>query len=113
MNNPIHESEDGWYFWDETGAYQCGPYDSAESAVMALNAYCRTALSPNGTKFKHCATCKAWEPDEEEPDVGTCTSKFVKHNTIDPTIGGIAIHGEYYTHAIYGCVNHKLHDGRA
>ena len=31
----------GWIFWDETGAYGCGPYKTKEAANMALCQYAR------------------------------------------------------------------------
>lgn len=39
--NYMHEEEPGWYFWDETGAYYLGPYDSRESAQNNLTSYAR------------------------------------------------------------------------
>jgi len=34
----------GWYFWDETGAYCHGPYESAELAYIGLEKYCKEEL---------------------------------------------------------------------
>jgi hypothetical protein len=107
MANPVHKENGKWYFWDETGAGRCGPYKSKKDAQIALSYYSETTLAPKGTQFKHCGTCKHWTPEETDKDVGACEAESINLNSIDPPIGGIAIHGEYYTHAVYGCVNHK------
>ena len=44
MPRPIHEENGKWYFWDETWANKCGPYDSEEDAQIALDKYCRIEL---------------------------------------------------------------------
>jgi len=38
--NPIHQNEDcKWYFWDETWAFEEGPFDTEEDAKTALGKY--------------------------------------------------------------------------
>lgn len=45
-DNPVHKGQDGkWYFWDETWAYECGPYDTEAIAQTELNDYCILFLS--------------------------------------------------------------------
>jgi len=40
--NPIHQNEDGkWYFWDETWAFEEGPFNTKLEAENALDKYCR------------------------------------------------------------------------
>jgi hypothetical protein len=31
----------GWVFWDETGAYGCGPFETKEAAESAILQYAR------------------------------------------------------------------------
>jgi len=44
--NPIHQNEDGkWYFWNETWAFEEGPFETKLKAENALNEYCREYLN--------------------------------------------------------------------
>ena len=42
--NPIHEEGGKWYFWDETWADRCGPFDTKEQAEAELGFYVRNIL---------------------------------------------------------------------
>lgn len=37
--DPIWGKDTTWYFWDETWADACGPYESRDEAVKALELY--------------------------------------------------------------------------
>ena len=70
--DPVHQNGDGkWYFWDETWADECGPYDTRADANDAGRNYARWLNTPkdsgicgecfdplqdHGT-FQHCASC--------------------------------------------------------
>lgn len=43
-SDPIHLNPDDqqWYFWDETWASRCGPYDTEAIAREKLREYCET-----------------------------------------------------------------------
>ncbi len=41
---PIFEVNGLWYFWDETEAYDYGPYKSKEEAQVAFTLYCKQLL---------------------------------------------------------------------
>ena len=44
--NPLHEHADGtWWFYEETWAFENGPFESWEDGDNALEAYCRTVLA--------------------------------------------------------------------
>ena len=43
-STPIHEREDGWYFWDIREEYCRGPFESPEHAHSAFKHYCETFL---------------------------------------------------------------------
>ena len=36
QNNPIHEAEGKWWFWDETWTYRQGPFDTEEETKKEL-----------------------------------------------------------------------------
>ena len=43
---PLHEHADGtWWFYEETWAFENGPFESWEDGDNALEAYCRTVLA--------------------------------------------------------------------
>ncbi len=42
--------QSGWYFWDETWAYQYGPFASEEEAQAKLEEYMRTLLGSHPVK---------------------------------------------------------------
>lgn len=42
--DPVHQREDGWYFWDETWTVDHGPYDSEVEARQHLAQYCEMYL---------------------------------------------------------------------
>jgi len=45
--DPIHQNKDGkWYFWDETWAFEKGPFDSEQEARIALCKYGKEVLGP-------------------------------------------------------------------
>jgi hypothetical protein len=51
--NPLHEHKDGkWWFYDETWAFENGPYESFEDGSVALEAYCTTVLAMRETEIK-------------------------------------------------------------
>jgi hypothetical protein len=35
------DNKGDWYFWDETGAHDCGPFKTKEEAVTALKEYAK------------------------------------------------------------------------
>jgi hypothetical protein len=39
ISRVVHKDENGWWFWDETEADRCGPYDSRDKAVFELGMY--------------------------------------------------------------------------
>jgi len=39
INNPIHEFEGEWYFWDENWLNRFGPYETKEEAQKACRYY--------------------------------------------------------------------------
>ena len=41
---PVHQFEDGWYFWDETQADRVGPFSCASVARAELHRYCKEVL---------------------------------------------------------------------
>lgn len=43
--NPIHQDDDGWWFWQETWADREGPFDTKHEAEDAFAFYCRTVLA--------------------------------------------------------------------
>jgi len=44
--NPLHQHKDGsWWFYNETWAFENGPYESFEDGSVALEAYCTTVLA--------------------------------------------------------------------
>ena len=50
--NPLHEHKDGkWWFYDETWAFENGPYESFEDGSVALEAYCTTVLAFRETEI--------------------------------------------------------------
>jgi len=57
--------------------------------------------------MKHCGTCKFWE-NEGTPDEGVCTETKTGIPTFKIPVGGMSTQAFIYTHAIFGCVNHKL-----
>ena len=51
--NPLHEHKDGkWWFYDETWAFENGPFESFEDGSVALEAYCTTVLVLRETEIK-------------------------------------------------------------
>jgi hypothetical protein len=51
--NPLHEHKDGkWWFYDETWAFENGPYESFEDGSVALEAYCTTVLAVRESEIK-------------------------------------------------------------
>lgn len=38
-SGPVHLKPDGWYFWDETGAYAMGPFATSDEAAHMLEKY--------------------------------------------------------------------------
>lgn len=44
MDPQIEHNAEGWWFYDETWAFRCGPYPSAEAAQEGLREYARTEL---------------------------------------------------------------------
>jgi hypothetical protein len=44
--DPVHEENGKWYFWDETWAHREGPFDTEEEARAAVEDYCRNVLGP-------------------------------------------------------------------
>lgn len=38
-NNPVHEYEGQWYFWNEVWADRCGPFKTEEEANEKLLEY--------------------------------------------------------------------------
>ena len=56
-------------------------------------------------RMKHCGTCRFWAL-EETPDTGVCTCEANNHS-FGPPVGGVSSYSNIYTHAIFGCVNHK------
>lgn len=51
-NDPIHEEDGKWYFWDETWADRYGPYDTEEIARETLKRYCIEYLGCSEDDFK-------------------------------------------------------------
>lgn len=49
-NSPIFEQNGKWYFWDETGADKCGPFDTEQIAKEKLQEYCVYLNSENCSK---------------------------------------------------------------
>lgn len=46
VDTPLHQHRDNtWWFYDETWAFENGPYDSEEDGNIALEMYCRTVLA--------------------------------------------------------------------
>ena len=42
MSAAIHQDKKGqWYFWDEIGYYEYGPYSTPEEAQEELEKYCK------------------------------------------------------------------------
>lgn len=51
--NPVHVHADGsWWFYDETWAYENGPFESKELADGELVKYCETVLKEKEEKDK-------------------------------------------------------------
>jgi hypothetical protein len=51
--NPLHEHKDGsWWFYNETWAFENGPYESFEDGSTALEAYCTTVLATREDEIK-------------------------------------------------------------
>lgn len=48
----IHEEGGKWYFWDETWADRCGPYESREQCQKALHDYCIQVLGMTEEELK-------------------------------------------------------------
>lgn len=47
--NPLHEHKDGtWWFYEETWAFENGPFPTYEEANAALEAYCIVVLAVRG-----------------------------------------------------------------
>jgi len=42
--DPVELLDDGWWFWDESGAYKHGPFDTETEARNDLAEYCRVML---------------------------------------------------------------------
>jgi len=57
-------------------------------------------------RMKHCGTCRFWAP-EGTPDEGICQNVTINGKTSSPPVGGLATYASVYTHAAFGCVNHK------
>ena len=45
MNDPVFEKDGKWYFWDETWAYEYGPYSTEEEARFRLDLYVELYLN--------------------------------------------------------------------
>lgn len=43
--DPVFKRGDFWYFYDETWAFDYGPYDTEEQARCALELYCERELT--------------------------------------------------------------------
>ena len=48
MSSPVHQEDGKWYFWDETEADRCGPYESEEEANQHFTRYCNEVLGVGG-----------------------------------------------------------------
>jgi len=57
-------------------------------------------------RMKHCGTCRFWNLTSEA-DVGTCECMLNNSVRCEPPVGGLATYSFIYTHAVFGCVNHK------
>ncbi len=42
--DPVHEDSGKWFFWIETWAERCGPYDSETEARLKFKQYCEEVL---------------------------------------------------------------------
>jgi hypothetical protein len=78
--NPLHEHKDGtWWFYEETWAFENGPFPTYEEAEAALEAYCivvvavreeQEEISKKGlTTNLEDGTVKADENTELHPDI--------------------------------------------
>ena len=38
--HPFFQKDGKWFFWDETEADYCGPFDTPEIAIQSLKDYC-------------------------------------------------------------------------
>lgn len=51
--NPLHVHKDGsWWYWDETWAYENGPFETEGEAQISLELYCDTVLAERNSLTK-------------------------------------------------------------
>jgi hypothetical protein len=63
--NPLHEHKDGkWWFYEETWAFENGPFPTFEEAGAALEAYCLVVL----TQKEENEFVPSGDSEEEETD---------------------------------------------
>ena len=86
----IVQRKDGWYFWDEVGVDQYGPYESKQAARDTLKKYVAEVLETVCEWIYYDgwnAPCHANEPTMEKPDVCPHCKKPVVGD--EPDFGGI------------------------
>ena len=60
MNNPIHQYNGKWWFWDELFLYRFGPYDNRDDAAKMWFTYCKY-LDKQGWDMKQTAKQIDWD----------------------------------------------------
>lgn len=66
--NPVHEHEGKWWFWDETSDRQ-GPFDSKEEAKRGLNKYIKWLKRKTKTCPKADSKIKAQTNSKEKGEL--------------------------------------------